>query len=238
MGADTVRAIHLGSRQRVLRFLLTAILLLIACALAAEATRALLSTDGMVRRGKLLSLFDADVEDSFPTWFQGMQLAFAGFLSWAWRKSDAAGLRWGWSVLAALLIVMSLDELISLHEELIGPLQNAFDINSGPLFFAWVIPGVIAAAIFAFAMIPFLRQLPRVTAVRLIVAGAVFVTGAAGMELVGGQVVTTIGTGSTYRLTTIAEESLEMVGTFLVIRTLLLHFSLSNSSPVAPKAEL
>lgn len=227
--------LHLGTRETVLRALATAIVVFAFAALVVETVRyGIYGGERVPRGGTIMGLFDVDHEDSLPTWFQGLQLAFAGLLSLAWGRTDPRPLRWGWLVVGILFLAMSLDEVISLHERLIAPLRDMLAIDSGPLFFAWVIPGLLFALAFALTMIPFLRRLPRATAVRLIVAGAVFVAGAAGMEMIGGTVAGSIGQHNlTYRLVVITEETLEMVGTFLAIRALLLHFS--HSRMTAPQ---
>ena len=56
----------------------------------------------------------------------------------------------------------------------------------GPLFYSWVIPGAALVALLGIALLRFLRSLPRTTRRRLWAAGVLFLSGAIGLEMVGG----------------------------------------------------
>ena len=86
----------------------------------------------------------------------------------------------GWSAFYA-----SLDEALSFHEGLSIPVRDALDV-SGVLYFAWVIPYGIAVLILGAACLRFVLRLDRATRNLFIVAGALYVGGAVGFELIGG----------------------------------------------------
>lgn len=226
MNTTQLPPIQLGTVERLVRTLGIVIVALVAAALVVETIRYIIYAGEPVPQGGILmSYADMDNEDSIATWFQGLHLALAGLLAGAWARHDPRRVRWGWWVLGALFFAMSLDELTSMHEKFTGPLRQLLDVDSGPLLFAWVVLGIVVAGVFAVVMVPFLLRLPRPTALRLAVAGAVFIAGALGMEMVGGLIAGSVGMDTlTYRLVIIGEETLEMVGTLLAIRAIGLHF--------------
>jgi len=108
-------------------------------------------------------------------------------------------------------LLMAIDEVAGIHET----------INSA-IVMTWAIPAAIMAVGIGIAFIPFLLHLPSGTALRFVVAGALYLTGAVGIEIIGNEMVgdrlsDTLG----YKMATLAEESLEMVGLILFIHALL-----------------
>ncbi len=90
-------------------------------------------------------------------------------------------------VLGLIMGYISLDESISIHEMLNDPLRASFELG-GPLYFGWVIPAAILVIIVFLFYLRFLRELPRRTALLMFTAGALYVTGALGMELFEGVI--------------------------------------------------
>lgn len=90
-----------------------------------------------------------------------------------------------WFVLAALFVFIGVDEMLMLHERLIEPGRETFQL-SGAFYYAWVIPYGILTIIVALFFSRFLLRLPRDTAELFVIAGAMFVAGAIGMEMIGG----------------------------------------------------
>lgn len=221
------RPIELGQRRRVLQTLGLIIAALTFAGLAVEVLRLVVFAEtGIQRGGTVLGWFDLNNEDSIPTWFQGIQLALTGLVALAYARFDPPRLRWGWLVLGAAFFAMSLDELVSMHEQLADPLREMLEIDSGPLFYAWVIPAFALVLTFGVIMLPFLKRLPSKTALRLVFAGLIFLSGAVGLEMAEGWIHSTVGSGVNlpYAFAMVAEESLEMVGTLLALRALFLHF--------------
>jgi len=81
------------------------------------------------------------------------------------------------------------------------------------LYYTWVIPGIVIVVVVALYFIPFVLRFPARTTTGIIFSGAVYVSGAIGMELLSGLVASDIGTENTYYVwITIVEEMLEIAG--------------------------
>ena len=88
--------------------------------------------------------------------------------------------------------------------------------------YAWLIPGIAFVIFMASATWRFLGRLPSATRRGLILAAVVYVSGAAGMELVEARLDSLWGTFA-FSLLVVVEESLEMAGLVILIHTLLSH---------------
>jgi hypothetical protein len=120
-----------------------------------------------------------------------------------------------WCVLALAFVFLAADEAFEIHEKLIVPLRSRFD-TGGVFFYTWVIPYGIATLLFGLAYLRFLLRLPRQTAALFVVAGAVYISGALGMEMVGGLLADQGGVHTiAYVLAQTTEETLEMSGVVL-----------------------
>jgi hypothetical protein len=173
----------------------------------------------------LVPMFDLDVERNIPSFFStGLILLCAGMMA-ALAYREPRSNRPGWQGLSLIFVVLSADELVSLHERLIEPVRATLH-TSGVLYFAWVVPYGVAAILIGLLYLRFLFRLPRLTRNRMIVAGCVYVGGAVGLELVGGAYLEILHDQHNlpYELLTTVEESLEMAGMILLLRALLKHF--------------
>lgn len=146
------------------------------------------------------------------------------------RLQDESDARYWWA-LSLIFGLLGLDESLAAHEGFIGPLRKLLDIRGGPLWHAWVLPGIAVVAIFVFVFLRFLRRLPRSTRRGLWMAGIVYVSGAIGVEVLGGWYaadhpgIHLSGTTDylTYLLMVTVEETLEMVGIAILLFTLLAY---------------
>jgi hypothetical protein len=124
-----------------------------------------------------------------------------------------------WWGIAAVATWMSIDEAIELHEHLGGLVGTG-----GVLYYDWVIPAVMILAALALIYVPFVRALAAPTRMRLVVAAAIYVSGALVMELPLGWWTETYGSdGLGYALIDWVEETLEMVGACLALVALVRH---------------
>lgn len=191
----------------VLAYLGAAAVLVMVGSLLAVLAYELLDFSALLR-------LDADAEKSVPAWFQSGLLLLNASLWMAVAHSERGVRRRAlpWLLLGLVFLVGSVDEIISAHEELTEPLRGAFG-TSGLLYYAWVIPGaVLAAAVTLVVARPVLSLPPSVRRL-IIVAGALYVAGVMGVELVGGLIADTSGEdGLGYRLSTQVEEALESAG--------------------------
>lgn len=215
------------SSSAITRFFLGIIVALTIAHLVANAVVHFVNSERLNRESDVIQIFDFDFERNFPTWYQGMTLALCGLIliliGVGHRQRGNGRFGFFWFLLGAIFAGLSVDELSSIHEQSIVPMQNLFEISGGPLLFAWVIPAIVLLILLVIILIPFLRELPRATLNQFIVAGAVYVGGAVGMEMAGGVYVGDEFKGDTFAwlvMTTI-EELLEMFGILLFIRALM-----------------
>lgn len=180
----------------------------------------ILTYDQVTTLSPLASRFNVDEEQSIPTWFSQMLLFVAAALlfmiGFVKRKSHEQ-FAWHWVVLGIIFLYFSLDEGATLHETLGEYLKAAFSGLSGPFYFAWVIPFGVLACLFAVTYIKFLRQLTGKERLWLMAAGFIYVSGALGMEMVGGEVLSANLPFVYYVVCFTLEELLEMIGCALLI---------------------
>jgi hypothetical protein len=179
---------------------------------------------------KVINKLDLDLEDNnLPTWYQSGTLLLSAFLltiialvKKAERNMD---FRY-WAVLAIAFLYLSLDETVAIHEQLTLPLRHSFDLN-GFFYLSWVIPAGIFLLFFAVLNLKFLFRLPPLTRTLMIVAGAIYILGAVGIEMIGGKYLSATNNVPilvqdwNYVLLTTLEEFLEMFGIVIFIYTIL-----------------
>lgn len=206
-----------GPADRHLRPLWAAAALLVLAAPALRVGAALLRRAGVQVGGAVPQLFDLNTERNIPTWYAAalwiLFAATAGLLAAVDRRR-----RVGLTALAAVGLLLSVDEAVSLHERYLEPVGQRLD---GAPHFAWVLPGLLIAAGLAAALGRLVVGLPRRPRLLLLVGGAVFVLGAVGLETVSGVVLERWGDGGGYLAVTTAEEALEMTGVLLALTGLL-----------------
>jgi hypothetical protein len=204
----------------VIRVLFVCMSLLIIAGLAGQVSTWFFGHDNLFG---FVSKFNLDEENNVPTWFSTICLflcaiTLAAIALTEWRRK---GPLWGyWFGLAGTFALLSLDEAASFHEMLVTPLRTAFH-TKGFLYFAWVIPGGFVALGFLFVFWRFLSQIPAETRRAFLVAGFVYCSGCLGMEMIDGRYYSLHGACINYALMAILEESLEMAGEILFLRSLL-----------------
>jgi hypothetical protein len=129
-------------------------------------------------------------------------------------------------LLAVIFLLMSVDEIASIHELTIRPLRTYLDAN-GAFLFTWVIPGTLFVILIFVRMLRLLRALDTRTRYRFLSAGAVYVGGALGMEMVSGAYVSAGGDDAVFAVLTIIEELLEMLGILLFLHALVSYMTAS-----------
>ncbi len=162
----------------------------------------------------LRQLFDVDRENNLPTWYSAFLLLVATALLWLCaRQRKAEGDRWSgqWLALAGGFLLMSLDEVAGVHETI----NSVIEVT-------WAIPAALLVPVLGLAFVPFLLHLPRRTAFRFVLAGAIYLAGALGVEIFGNSLsVQSLRDTLQYNLATLVEEALEMLGVILFIHALL-----------------
>lgn len=139
------------------------------------------------------------------------------------RSSPSGRAEWGW--LAGLFLFLACDEVAQVHEKLNKSMRALLGGgDQGILNYAWVIPYAVFMALVLGCCIRFLRAVDQRTSRGLLLAGAVFVAGAMGMELVESAHTHLPLDAPLVFVSTTVEETLEMTGVLLLIHTLLRHW--------------
>jgi hypothetical protein len=212
---------------RVRRFLFGILLVLLALDLVSVYLRFGLQGDNWSIK-HFGVYFDFNRERNLPTLFSTLLLlAAAGLLFRLGRQARGAFQyqRKYWYLLAGVFLFLTLDEGFQIHEQLSGRTQLVTGLeNKGFLRYTWVLPYVAGLAVGALVLFNFLLALPRRIRTLFLLSGAIFVSGAVGLELFEGYVDTHYGDGNIYTaLLCTLEELMEMTGVILFIYALLTH---------------
>lgn len=171
----------------------------------------------------LLAFLSLGADGNLPTFYSAFALLFCAlFLGLIGIGSlQQSRIHPGyWFGLSAVFLFLALDEMLQIHEHLSEPMRERFD-TSGLLFYAWIIPYAALLLVFLAVYARFLLRLPRRTAVLFVIAGATFVAGAMGLEMLGGRHSELHGNlNLTYVFLQTLEEILEMLGVVIFIYAL------------------
>ena len=207
--------------KKVTRLLLTVVVCLILLSVAGQVSKYYL---GHERLKGFVPAFYVDLESNVPTWYSSFALSLAGALLLvvaACKVLRRDAYRYHWAALSALFFLLSVDEVAMFHEYPIYPLREALGAG-GALYYTWVLPGVAFVAVVAISFWRFLRHLPARTRNGFLLAGAVFVGGAIGVEMLSGVQADRFGEETFgYSLIITAEEFMEMLGVVLFIRAII-----------------
>ncbi|WP_222195537.1 hypothetical protein [Modestobacter italicus] len=158
----------------------------------------------------LVRLLDVRAEGSLHTWFNVSVLSAGAVLhTCAGALAHRAGRpAWPWALTATALALLSMDDLLAVHEQL-EPLGRALGAGEGGLHFAWVLPGLVLAAGLAAVAVVAARRLPPSASRWLLLGVASLLAAAVGLESAGGLVLDSVGDGALYVLVSHAEELIE-----------------------------
>jgi len=204
------------------------VLVLVVISLAGQYFRDFFGDNELAQ--KIISKVNLDEErNNLPTWYQSSSLLVCslillviGHVRDAVKDRDAKF----WWILSFLFLVLSVDEAVSIHEQMTVPLRSAFNLE-GIFFLSWVIPAAVAVAILVVVFAGFLTRLPPRTRNLMVAAGALFVFGAIGLEMVGANYMfmlndpPDIDKDFGYALITTTEEFFEMTGIVVFVYGLL-----------------
>jgi len=171
----------------------------------------------------MIPLFHLDREMNVPTLFNVfLFLLNAGLALFVWRSmAPESRNRTVWLVVALVLAYLALDEFAELHERFAAPVRDRFGLT-GVLYFAWYVPYALFVAAFAAYVLPAVLRLPTRTRTLFVLAAAVFLGGAVGVEAVSGwRWEYLIDTGRRpdllYGVLTAVEETMEMGGLVILV---------------------
>lgn len=166
-------------------------------------------------------LFNLDHEGNLPTYFSSLLMLYAGLLlCWIaiYKKQSRQANVLHWAVLSIIFVCMAIDESASIHELSIRPLRSLF-CATGVFYYAWIIPGICFVVFILIMYARFIIRLPSKTRLFFIIGGTIFISGAIGVEMLGGlyKVMYDTRDALTYGILTTIEEILEISGVILFI---------------------
>jgi hypothetical protein len=204
--------------ERTFVFLLVALVTITVISFAAHAADRLWGIDS------LFGYLNVDSEGNLPTWFATALLLAAAALLMVIAYTPVANRprRWYWILMSIVFLLLSIDEATRLHETLGESLRDAWNTD-GLLRFAWVVPYGVAGIVLLVVLVPFLLALPDRTRNLFLLAGFIYVLGAAGLNAVNGALLSGDPAKGVVGVVGHFEEVLEMFGVSLMIYALLDH---------------
>lgn len=182
---------------------------------------------GLTHLSIYVDRFNMNEEISFPTWFNTMLLFVSAALMWLVGTAVVkTPLNRYWKILAAIFLVMSIDEGSSFHEVSSDMVRAVFNIQPGWLYYAWVIPSAVVVLTVLLYFFRFWWGLPTLTRRLTSWAGAIYISGALGVELLGSYYANTLGGYDFNYFTLVAlEEGMETLGLIILIYALIRYLA-------------
>ncbi len=201
-------------------------LVLCAQSLVGKAVEFKLGTHSTYFIYQVVRLINVNRESSLPTWYSSTLLftcaALLAVIAYAQRFRHAPYAR-HWSGLAVLFLYLSIDEGAEIHEKLTPPVRDALH-TTGFLYFGWVVAGALFVVVIGLLYLSFVIHLPSRTRALVILAGALYVGGALGLDSVGAKDwYEEGGTSLGYSAIGTVEELCEMLGLVVFIYALLTY---------------
>ncbi len=179
---------------------------------------------GHWRLGGLYALFSLDGEGTFPTWLNSFIILLLFMVTWAISRVNGpktARYHNRWKFLSVMFLLMSIDEIAMFHEAIGKEISTRFN-SVNHLYFGFAIPGIILAVALFIAYIPLLRNLPRKVMLGMMMAGVIYIGGAAGIEMIEAKWFFLYGERhAAYLLLSDLEELCEMGGLVFLLKILL-----------------
>ncbi|NJN79919.1 MAG: hypothetical protein HC797_05285 [Anaerolineales bacterium] len=173
---------------------------------------------------QLIQNFYLDSEGNIPTFTNALLLFIPSqllLLINLWKISVKDKFRFHWLGLSLIFLFLSFDEMTVLHEQLIKPMR-AITSADGFFYFTWVIPGLIAVALFGLIFLLFFLHLDKKFKLLFFISLGVYIGGVIGGEMLSGYYASALGFKNiTYATVASFEESIEMIGCSLIIYSLL-----------------
>jgi hypothetical protein len=176
----------------------------------------------------LVHLFFLGDEGNIPTYFSAVMLLLSALLLAViaiLKKRTGDRYRRYWAALSLAFVYMSIDEAAQFHELMSRPVEELLGHSPGGIFsYAWVIPGAAIMFLVALLFLRFVLHLPPKIRLMTFAAGAIFLGGSIGFELIEGRFASLYGgTNLAFSLITTTEETLEMAAVIMWIHTLLTY---------------
>jgi hypothetical protein len=169
--------------------------------------------------------FDLDREMGLAAWFSGALLLLNALLWLACyhvAKRQKLQLSHSFRILGLVFLLLSFDEVASVHESLIGLLRSEGENSSGLLYYSWVVAGIAFVFAVFLASLKMLMRIPTHFQKRLLLAGVLYVCGVIGLEIQGASWAFWHGTGNySYALIVMIEEVFEILGQLVLLMCLI-----------------
>ena len=176
----------------------------------------------------LASVFNLDSEGNIPALTASLLILFCGLSALITgvvqplSKRD----RFAWTYFGCLLLFLAYDEGAHLHEAL-GNFMNIYLDYDWIPYYAFIVPYGILALVTAVILAPWYLRLDRKTQIIFATAGTIYLTGAAGFELISIKYFESIDPTHTIRQSPVGdifitiEETCEFCGMGLLLYTLI-----------------
>jgi hypothetical protein len=190
----------------------------VALNIASMAVPALIDSPLTRDRGEIQNYLDVFIEGNLPTWWSVALLTTAALthaLVGALASAKQVRGAWAWFASAAMLALLSLDDHTQLHERLDRIGNQLVTFERFPFY--WLIPGVAAGAVVAFALLLLAVRLHGVARWYMVAGCALLLGSALGMEALQGLLIAKGESGPIYVLTYHAEELGENLGVLLML---------------------
>ena len=172
-------------------------------------------------------LFNMDKEMNIPTLYSSLMIVLCAFfihiIAIKEREIRSNSLR-RWLVLKWIFIFLAFDEALQIHEALI--ISQLKPLVPPILEVIWVIPYGLFVIFSLIYFMPLIIKLPSKVRSLILCSGFIYVSGAAGIEVIGNFLVRSSAIklhGISYGLITTFEESMEMCGLIVFIHALLIY---------------
>jgi hypothetical protein len=198
---------------RGIRFLLSVIIFLTFASLLGNFARLYLPDFPL--RDLFANYFDVNGELNTPALYStSVLLSCSALLAiiGSVKRVQRDRYRFQWVGLSFVFLYLGIDELTSIHESF-NPIVSSVMKTGGFFYYSWVIPGFVFASICLLAFWKFLTHLPKKIRFLFLLAGSIYISGAIGLEMIGGYIADVYGAGHILWYLEIAlEEFCEMLG--------------------------
>lgn len=174
------------------------------------------------------TIFEFEYDANLTTWYSSITLFFCSLLLAIialFKKQEGDRFSRHWKILAIIFAIMSLDEVAMLHERAGNLINKISSVEyTGWLNYQWVLLGIPLTIIIALAYLRFIAHLPGRTRNLFILAGALYVGGALGLEMLAGHQESLESYNEfLFKLFTTIEELWEKLGVLVFIHALLTY---------------
>lgn len=170
---------------------------------------------------RFVELFNLNLEANVPAWYSAFLMIVIAGLSFFIFKLKALPEKKYFLGMSILFLMMSVDEISSIHEIMNNPVRNLLNLGS-VFYWAWIVPGLIFLIIFGLTFRQFFKLIGKRFSKLFVSSGVIYIMGVIGFEMLGGWLYSNkLGNSYYYIFEVVVEESLEMVGLWLFIYALI-----------------